>query len=124
MKTILNIILFFSILISLSACDPSVNPCTSEFTTIYITVNKYKLDSCHTIRLSNFKTYYFKNQSNIPNQYPVVDDTYLSVIRSSNNLEEIRFLGFIKDKVVVDETMYVYADPCHVRVTGNDLIID
>ncbi len=121
--------LFVPVLIILWGIFPSCKekedvPCTMEFRTIGITVTGDSLTDYYTIRLFSADTlrFIYGNPFIGNHWYPVLDDNYQSKI--ANTQENFRFIGKIKDSVVVNEPFIIKADACHIdKVSGKTEVV-
>ena len=93
--------------------------CTEEFRTITVTITGGTLDDFYTIRQSTGDTIRYSNENlPFPNVYPILDDSFQSII--ANSQETFDFIGIIDAEIVVDEEYVIEADSCHINlVSGN-----
>ena len=98
--------------------------CTEEFRTVSLTVTGDSLTSFYTVRESTSDTIRYQgyNLYSLSNTYPVLDDSYRSMI--FNREERFTFIGLLNKAIVVNEPFVIGADECHIyKVSGKEEVI-
>ena len=108
------------LLTTASSCEEDPIACTMDFRMVTVTVAGPALTSYYTLRAATGDTIRIgqENIGGMAGIYPILDDSYQSVIEGRT--ENFIFRGFINDSLVVNESYGISADECHIAyVSGN-----
>jgi len=123
MNKIIFRVLFIFVLIG--CCDNNLDcigvACTEEYVTLIVTIidseyNPIELDSYKVVLIDTFQDITINESDWMKNLgiYPLFSDSYTNDYL--NDSVEINFMGYINNKIVVNENYIVGADCCHVHL--------